>query len=138
MKYLYLISFLLISNLALGQATKTVHQAFSSSGIEKIVLNLNSPNVEVKETKGSRVLVEVTVSICSPSNAMIEYLANAGRFELLAQEDETANTMTIYTKKNNDVLMYKGQPCEETFHYVIYVPEHIRYMVGQDKTTASK
>jgi hypothetical protein len=117
----------LLSGTAFGQVSKTLHQTFTLDGAEKVNVNVVGKNVELKETKGSRILVETKVTISLPNPRLLDFVANSGRYDLLKTVDAGTRELTIASKKSNDVIVVKGQECSEVLEYVIYLPESVKF-----------
>ncbi len=114
---------------------QTVHRTFVVENITQVRLQLTG-NVEIRETKGSRVLVEITASAAVPSEAMMNFLVENGRYEVISDIDATAGVLTLTTQKPKNVLMVKGQECKEEISYVVYMPTSIKF-VNKDAATSS-
>lgn len=111
-----------------GQVSKTLHQNFMLDGAERINLNLVAKNIELKETKGTRVLVVTKVTISLPNERLLDFVCNTGRYDLIATIDETTNELTISSQKTNDVLIVKGEECLSTLEYTIFLPSNVKFI----------
>jgi len=114
---------------------QTVHRTFVVENITQVRLQLTG-NVEIRETKGSRVLVEITAAAAVPNEAMMNFLVENGRYEVASDVDATAGTLTLTTQKPKNVLMVKGQECKEEISYVVYLPASIKF-VNKEVSTSS-
>jgi hypothetical protein len=109
------------------QVSKTLHQTFTLDATEKVNINVVAKKIEMKETKGTRILVETKVTISLPNNRLLDFVCNSGRYDLTKTVDATTRELTISSKKTNDVIVVKGQECVETLEYTIYMPASVKY-----------
>ena len=108
------------------QVTKTLHQTFTLDAAEKVNVNVVARRVEMKETKGSRILVETKVTISLPNDRLLDFVCNSGRYDLIKTIDASTRELTISSKKTNDILIIKGEECVEILEYVIYMPTSVK------------
>lgn len=115
------------SSLTWGQATASTNQTIAISNASKLQLNLYSPDIEVREIKGSRLIIESHITVEGvTSNTILEYVIKAGRYELTSQTDASTQTLTLTRKMSDKVLVVKGQSCAEHVRYVVLVPSSIK------------
>jgi hypothetical protein len=110
-----------------GQVTKTLHQTFTLDAAEKVSINVVAKKVEMKETKGSRILVETKVTISLPNDRLLDFVCNSGRYDLIKIADASTRELTISSKKTNDILIIKGEECVEVLEYTIYMPISVKF-----------
>ncbi|MCH2043621.1 MAG: hypothetical protein MK212_05725 [Saprospiraceae bacterium] len=103
-----------------------MHQTFTMDGAENVTINVVGKNVEVFETKGSRVLVEVEVTLMNPNERLLDFIANSGRYNLVKKIDESTKQLSLESKKTNGVIMVKGEECAEELSYRFYIPTNVR------------
>lgn len=128
-KFLYaVIVFLLVSANSSAQATIRFNQTFSSMSAVKILMDVESSNIEVQTIKGSRILVEMAIKISSPNERLLEFIAEQGRYDLEKKFDQSINSLTLASKKNKDVLIIKGEEIREEFAYILYLPETTEFV----------
>lgn len=125
--YIFLFFCLVFSHAASAQVTKTLHQTFTLDGAEKINVNVVGKTVEIKETKGTRILVETKVTISLPNPRLLDFVANSGRYDLVKTLDAGTRELTLGSKKSNDVIVVKGEECKETLEYKIYLPSTVKF-----------
>ncbi|CAA6805838.1 MAG: Unknown protein [uncultured Aureispira sp.] len=113
--------------ISFAQVTKTLHQTFTLDAAEKVNINVVAKSVEMKETNGSRILVETKVMISLPNARLLDFVCNSGRYDLIKRMDETTRELTIASKKTNDILIIKGEECVEILEYVIYMPTSVKF-----------
>lgn len=127
---------LLFAAKAEAQANKGINQFFANSGSYKTLqLDLLSGDVKIKTTPGTRISVEMTVTLSNPNEKLLDMLAEKGRYELVQTEDTTANLLQIVHKQPSSKVILRGEECVETYRYTIYVPETFK-VVMLNGTTA--
>lgn len=109
------------------QVSKTLHQTFTLDAAEKVNVNVVAKKIEMKETKGSRILVETKVTISLPNDRLLDFVCNSGRYDLTKTMDATTRELTISSKKTNDVIVVKGEECVEVLEYTIYMPASVKF-----------
>lgn len=110
-----------------AQATASTNELITATNIEVINLDLDSDNIEIKETKGSRIIIESHIKLATVNNsAMLNFLVSSGRYALESRTDATTQTLSITRKKAMNVLLVKGKECEEIISYTILIPDSIK------------
>ncbi len=128
MKYIFsLLLALCCFNSSFAQASDIAHETIMAQGVEQVKLDLGTKDVEIKRTKGSRIIVESRVTLSIPNETLLKYLIDSGRYGLETTIDNSTGVMTISRKRNANVLIVKGQECEEKFAYRIFIPESIKF-----------
>lgn len=128
----------IISTSIFAQVTRSSSEVVSANDVSTMNLNLNSDNIEIKETKGTRIIIESHITLESISNAtLLEFLINSGRYSIANKFNATTHTLDIARKKNTNVLLVKGEECKESIRYVILVPSSVKF-VNTSSATASK
>jgi hypothetical protein len=128
MKYLFAtLLFITTLSFSYGQASNVAHETITVAGIEQLKLDLGTKDIEIKSTKGSRLIVESRVTISLPNETLLKYLIDSGRYGLETSVDPATGTMTLSRKRNTNILIVRGEECEERFSYVIFVPEAIKF-----------
>lgn len=132
----FLVIFACLFSVALwAQPSKNFHQVFTPKAeITKLVLDIAQAEdiVEVRKTQGSRIMVEATVRISLPNETLLQYLVDNGRYNLVESTSDADAAYILSTKKNNNVIMIKGEECHEEVTYIIYVPESIPSVIIKD------
>src|SRR6187431_1544694 len=108
-----------------AQASMKYTQTFASFDADKIKVDIKGDNVQViyKEIKGTRIVLETTVAISSDNIRLLEFVVEGGRYELNKNYDASTRELTVSNKKDNDLIIIKGQQIKEEITYVIYLPE---------------
>lgn len=126
-------------SVSFAQATASTNQMINSGTISSLELDLRSENIEIKSTKGSRIIIESHVTLENMNNNnMLEYLIKAGRYELITSIDASSKTLTIQRKINSNVILVKGQECTEKLRYVVLVPASVRMVKKNGSSTLIK
>jgi hypothetical protein len=110
-----------------AQVTTLLHQAFSTDGASTIRINIDEDNIKIKETKGSRVIIETRISISLPNKNLLDFIAGNGRYDLIKSYDTSTKEIVLSSKDHKNVLIVKGEVCEEMLDYIIYIPPTLRY-----------
>ena len=123
-KKLLFISFfcLFLSHLSLGQVSKKAYQTILANDIDLIKIDIDGARVELKETKGSRILIESMITLSVPNKALLDFVISNGRYELVHTKDQSRRELLIEIKKNKNVILVKGEACTEIITYTIYIP----------------
>jgi hypothetical protein len=122
-----------------GQCSQTLHEAYTlQPELTQLVLDLGEGKVEIRQTKGSRIAVEAIVVVSGLGNdKMLNFLVEQGRYALKMDTDLTTGTIRISNNKTRNVLMVKGQQCQEDFTYIIYVPSSIKTVQNKSEIATS-
>ncbi|MFK7798784.1 MAG: hypothetical protein AB8E82_15140 [Aureispira sp.] len=133
LKQLTLITLFLLIGItsSMAQASLTFNQTFSTLNATALELQLNSQNIQIKSTKGSRIIVEAAVKLSSPNYNLLEFMHKSGRYELKQQLDANRKVLTLSLKRLNSVMVIKGEEIQETIDYTIYLPNTIKYIAEQ-------
>lgn len=133
LKYLFSLVIVCVCTAALSaQANQTIYQTFTpATAITVLELDVeqNVDNIEIRKTKGTRVVVETTVKLSTPNANLLAYLAESGRYNLVEFLNTGEERYSLSSKKNLNVLLVKGEECHEEIRYVIQVPESIPHVV---------
>lgn len=106
-----------------AQANLKFNQTFSSMNAANINLDVANSTVVVKTIKGSRIVIEMLITISSPNTLLLDFIAKGGRYDLEKSFDDKTKTLTLSAKKHKDIITIKGEDISEQVSYVIYVPE---------------
>ena len=124
--FLTCLFFLLGLNCSFGQVSKKTHQTIILGNAEAIKISIKDATVEIKETKGTRILIETSILLSVPNEALLDFVIENGRYELVQIMDEASRELSIESKKDNNVIVVKGETCKEHITYTIYVPANVR------------
>lgn len=116
----------LITCLCFGQVSKKTFQTVIAENTETLRLDIKDATVELKETKGSRLLIETSIKLSVPNEALLNFVISNGRYKLTQTIDASNRELILGSKKDKNVILVKGEICAEEVTYVIYVPKGIR------------
>lgn len=121
-----LILFIFSFNNSYAQANLKFNQTFSSLDAINVNLDVENSTVAIKTIKGSRIVIEMLISISSPNTNLLEFIAKGGRYDLEKSFDDQTKTLILAAKKHKDIITIKGKEISEKVSYVIYVPETMK------------
>lgn len=110
-----------------AQVSKTIHQTFTIDGAQIVNINVVGSNIEMRETKGSRVLVETTVLLSLPNEQLLNFVVSQGRYDLVKSFNEGTGEFNLESPKNNNVIIVKGEECKEELSYIFYIPTAVKF-----------
>jgi len=120
------------------QVSKTLHQTLTTDGAEKININVVGSKIEMRETKGSRILCEVTIRLAVSNERLLDFVANSGRYDLEKIVDNAVNELTISSQKSNNVIVVKGEEIREDISYIFYIPATVKFVNNSTVQDMSK
>ena len=133
----FFLAIFVTSNL-LAQATRSTHNAITATNITTLNLELDTEDIVVKETKGTRIIIESHITLETISNVtLLEFLIKSGRYDIENKVNAITQTLSISRKKANNVLLVKGEDCKESVRYVILIPSSVKF-VNTNSSTASR
>ncbi|MCH2022445.1 MAG: hypothetical protein MK207_08210 [Saprospiraceae bacterium] len=89
---------------------------------ETIIIDIKGDEVEIKETKGTRILVETLVKLSLPNEALLNFVIESGRYQLIKKYNSSTRELSLKSKKNRNIIIVKGNECQEEIKYKIYIP----------------
>ena len=121
-----------------AQVARTATQTITASNITTVNLDLNAENIEIVETKGSRIIIEAKTALEGVTNlALLDFVINSGRYELTNKLDDTNRSISITRKKSQNASIAKVREVKENVSYKILVPEAIKFVNTKSTATAS-
>lgn len=96
-------------------------------------LSLNSSEVQLQYIRGTRIMITGQVSLNISNVFFLETLISRGRYHLYLTPDGGSG-LRLEDKPRQPMIL-RGEPCEEKVSYILYLPETIRTVVFEDKTT---
>ena len=111
---------------ATAQSSATSSKHFDCSNISQLVLDLGS-NVQVKPIKGTRVIIEHTITVQHPtkSNQILSAVQSAGVFEVKGWADATTNQLILKERVVTKELIADKQAATIIHSYIIYKPSNL-------------
>lgn len=127
-KSIFLILFFLMVALhcSYGQISKKTYQTIIADNAETVKINIQDADVELKETKGTRILIETSIQLSVANEALLNFVIENGRYELVQTVDAAARELVIASKSDKNVIVVKGETCKEHITYTIYIPASMK------------
>jgi hypothetical protein len=117
---------LFLSHFCLAQVSKKTYQTIIANNTEIVRIDVGDAKLELKETKGTRILVETAIKLSVPNEALLDFVIKNGRYKLIQTKDESTRTLYLEVKKDKNIILVKGKTCAESVVYTIYVPPAIK------------
>ena len=124
--FLTCLFFVLALTCSFAQVSEKTHQTIITGGAEVLRLDIKDAEVNLKETKGTRILIETSIKLSVPNEALLNFVIKSGRYELSQKYDAGTREMVIATKKDKNVIVVKGEECYEKVVYDIFVPTSMK------------
>lgn len=106
-RFIILIALLSISSLCFAQVSKKTYQTIMTGNAESIKIDIEGAKVDLKETKGTRILVETSVQLSLPNEALLNFVVESGRYELTKSVDATSRQLSLSSKRTKMLLLSK-------------------------------
>lgn len=104
-------------------AEKTFSKSFNSENKSQVSFELPGA-VDVKIWKNTYIRIEITVGLASGNTALLNELANVGRYNLVSKVED--DMLVISAPNLQKQVRIKGEALKETLSYVVYVPEGMK------------
>ena len=117
---------LTMSAAAQTTAAKTFNKSFNTESKSTIRLDLPG-EVDLKIWNNPSIRIEITISLPSGNPAMLNELANVGRYNLVSKAIEDA--LLIQAPNMQKQIRVKGEELRETLSFVVYVPKDLKVQV---------
>jgi hypothetical protein len=124
--FLSLLILLAFPLLAVAQTTgKTFNKSFNADS--KGVLRLDLPgSIDLKIWDNPTIRFEINVSVPAGNNAMLNELANVGRYNLVSKSIDEADALVISAPNMQKKITIKGTPFREDVTYTVFVPKNMK------------
>lgn len=109
-----------------AQVSQKKFETIIIGNADVIQLNIKGADIHLKETKGRRLLVETKVVLSVPNQALLNFVVENGRYDLNQVMDEATRTFELSSKENRNIIVVKGEECQEHISYTIYVPSNLK------------
>jgi hypothetical protein len=121
-----------------GQVSQYLHQILDVEQDEdnppsSIYIKLHTSRVEVKQMKGTRMMVTGKISLGIPNVFFLDVLIEKGRYELLLSSDGGSGLRL--EDKFRQPMILQGEQCREEVSYVVYVPETVTSVAFENAST---
>ncbi|HND89826.1 MAG TPA: hypothetical protein PK971_15945 [Saprospiraceae bacterium] len=126
-----------VSAHAQAPASKTFNKSFNTDNKSTIRLDLPG-EVDLKIWNNPSIRIEIVVSLPAGANAaMLNELANVGRYNLMAKPSDDA--LLIHAPNMQKQVRIKGEELKETLSFVVFVPKDLKVQVaGAEQLATSK
>jgi hypothetical protein len=113
--------------LVAAQATeKTMLKSFNLDGKSLVRLELPG-SVDVKVWEKPTIQIQITVSLPSGNAAMLNELANVGRYNLSAKSE--SDNLLITSDNMHKIIKIKGQDLKENITFQVFVPKDVNVKI---------
>lgn len=123
---LALLMALALNATAQSAAAKTFNKSFNTESKSTIRLDLPG-EVDLKVWNNPSIRIEISVSIPSGSPAMLNELANVGRYNLVSKPVE--DVLVIQAPNMQKQIRVKGEELRETLSFIVFVPKDLKVQV---------
>ena len=117
---------LTMSAAAQTTAAKTFNKSFNTESKSTIRLDLPG-EVDLKIWNNPTIRIEISVSVPAVSPAMLNELANVGRYNLVSKPIDDA--LLIQAPNMQKQIRVKGEELKETLSFVVFVPKDLKVQV---------
>lgn len=104
-------------------ASKTFTKSFNNENRGTIILDLPGA-IDIKVWDNPTIRFEIGVEMPTGRNAMLNELANIGRYNLVSKTEEDA--LTITAPNLQKTLKVKGEELPESVTFVVFVPKNMK------------
>lgn len=121
-----------------GQVSQYLHQILDVEQDEdnrptSIYIKLHTSRVEVKQVKGTRMMITGKISLGMPNVFFLDVLIEKGRYELFLSSDGGSGLRL--EDKFRQPMILQGEQCREEVTYVVYVPETVTSVAFENART---
>ena len=111
------------SSLQAQTAAKTFNKTFNTESKGTVVLDLPGA-IDLKIWDSPTIRIEISVSLPSGNNAMLNELATVGRYNLVAKP--SGDQLLVNAPNMAKQVRVKGETIHETLSFVVFVPKDMK------------
>ena len=111
-----------------AQVSTFLNQSFKVDAAHSISIQINSPNLKVKYIQGTRILVETKVSLSIDNSALLHFITQKGRYDLIKELDTNTKCIKLVPKNKQNLILIKGEELQENVSYTIYIPQTMAFI----------
>ena len=111
-----------------AQVSTSLNQSFNIDAAQFISIQVNSPNLKIKYTQGTRILVETRVSLSVDNSTLLDFITQQGRYDLIKKVDPNTKCLKLVLKNKQDLILIKGKELQENISYTIYIPREMAFL----------
>ncbi len=136
-KFITFLALVCVTNLAVGQAQKTLVKSFNLQGKDMVMLDLKG-DVEVQEWNNSTAKVMMTIELANSNSGMLKYMVTKGRYNIKTQPKSEG--LLFYTPGLERPIKTRTGVMKENITYVVYLPSGVdaKIMDTAESTTEAK
>lgn len=116
----------ILNNVGWAQLSKQTTQTIPTAGAELLRVAIPHATLHFKETKGDRLIVEANIELSVSNEILLNFIINNGRYQLQWTIDPISKELLLFSEQDRDVLVVRGEVCEERVSYTIYIPKKMR------------
>jgi len=106
-------------------AGKTFTKSFNTDS--KGIIRLDLVNaIDLKVWDNPSIRIEISVSLPSGNNNVLNELGNVGRYNLVAKSVDSEDMLVISAPNLQKQIRIKGEELKETVSYVVFVPKNLK------------
>ena len=127
---------LFVSSMTYGQQVeKTLVKSFNLEGNQQVALQMDGP-IEVRTWNNNFLRVQMQVTLREGSEALLESLVQAGRYNLRHEiEEETYKVLAPMLAMEVKV---GGKPLQDEVSYIVFAPENVIVKVPDSKSASAE
>lgn len=104
-------------------ASKTFNKSFNTDNRGTIMLDLPG-NIDLKVWDNPSIKFEISVTLASGNGAMLNELANIGRYNLVSKSE--GDVLVITAPNLQKQLKVKGEVLREVLTFMVFVPKDLK------------
>ncbi|MCB0524623.1 MAG: hypothetical protein R3A50_09345 [Saprospiraceae bacterium] len=109
-------------------ASRTFAKSFNTENLGNIAVDLPG-DIEFKAWENSYIKIEIGITIASNNGAILNELANVGRYNLVAKSE--GDKLVITAPNLQKQIRIKGEELHEEFTYTVFVPKDLNIELPQ-------
>lgn len=127
---IYLAIFLLTFSITASaqSVTRTFNKSFNADNLGTVMLDLPG-EIDYKVWDNPYLKIEIGITIASGNGAILNELANIGRYNLVAKS--VGDKLVITAPNTQRQLKVKGEELREDFSYTVFIPENMKIEIPQ-------
>ncbi|MBL4649492.1 MAG: hypothetical protein JKY03_07140 [Aureispira sp.] len=127
-KYFCLLVLFSLPIILSAQVSTYLNQSFNIEAAQFISIQVNSTNLKIKYTQGTRILVETKVSLSIDNLTLLHFITQKGRYDLIKKLDANTKCLKLVPKNKQNLILIKGKELQENISYTIYIPQKMAFV----------
>jgi hypothetical protein len=116
-------------------SAKTFNKSFNTEGKETLVFDLPGA-IDLKVWNNPTIKIEMSVSLPSANPAMLNELANIGRYNMVSRTEGDKWLVSIPTLQKQ--IKLKGEVLKEVLSFVVFVPKDMKVEMLNNQLAEAK